>query len=173
MRVAIHETIDKAGGAVFRCTLSGAEADRWLEVPAWMFDRAACPDSPRLVTTPFVSMGSLSALAALLDVALRAEPSSSNAPHSGASRFSYDQNREEDHDHTQIGATANARDRVPKASGKRRPPADRPVRRRNTNGDAGVAGTAGRDTPHADRLVCAADPGTRTSGPRSLTGGGR
>jgi hypothetical protein len=31
MRVAIHEAIDKADGIVFRCTLSGSAADRWLE----------------------------------------------------------------------------------------------------------------------------------------------
>jgi hypothetical protein len=36
MRVAIHEAVDKADGVVFRCTLSGSAADRWLEVPAWM-----------------------------------------------------------------------------------------------------------------------------------------
>jgi hypothetical protein len=42
MRVAIHEAIDKADGVVFRCSLSGSGADRWLEVPAWMFDRARC-----------------------------------------------------------------------------------------------------------------------------------
>jgi hypothetical protein len=29
---------------VFRCTLDGSQADRGLEVPAWMFDRTACPD---------------------------------------------------------------------------------------------------------------------------------
>jgi|SRR4029079_2471993 hypothetical protein len=173
MQVAIHETINKADGAVFRCTLSGAEADRWLEVPAWMFDRAACPDPPRLITTPFVSLGSLSALADLLDVALKAEPSSSNAPHSGASRFSHDQNREEDHNHAQTGATANACNRAPRASGNQRPAADRPIRRRNADGDSGMAGTTGRDTSHADRLVYAADPGTRTSEPRGLTGGGK
>jgi hypothetical protein len=40
MRVAIQESVDKADGVVFRCTLSGSAADRWLEVPAWMFDRA-------------------------------------------------------------------------------------------------------------------------------------
>ena len=40
--MAIHEAIDKADGIVFRCTLSGSAADRWLEVPAWMFDRARC-----------------------------------------------------------------------------------------------------------------------------------
>jgi hypothetical protein len=31
MRVAIHEAIEKADGIVFRCTLSGSAADRWLE----------------------------------------------------------------------------------------------------------------------------------------------
>ena len=45
-RVAIHEAADKVDGVVFRCTLSGAAADRWLEVPAWMFERAACPHPP-------------------------------------------------------------------------------------------------------------------------------
>jgi hypothetical protein len=54
MRVAIHEAVDKSDGVVFRCTLSGSAADRWLEVPAWMFDRAACPHPPRLTASPFV-----------------------------------------------------------------------------------------------------------------------
>jgi hypothetical protein len=45
MWVAIHEAIDKADGVVFRCTLSGSAAERWLEVPAWMFERAMCPRS--------------------------------------------------------------------------------------------------------------------------------
>ena len=69
--MAIHEAIEKADGAVFRCTLSGSEADRWLEVPAWMFDRAACPDALRLATAPFVSAGALSALIDLLQQALK------------------------------------------------------------------------------------------------------
>jgi hypothetical protein len=42
LRVGVHEAIDKSGGIVFRCNLSGAGTDRWLEVPAWMFDRSAC-----------------------------------------------------------------------------------------------------------------------------------
>src|ERR1700745_818014 len=33
----------KDGFVVFRCTLEEAQADRGLEVPAWMFDRTACP----------------------------------------------------------------------------------------------------------------------------------
>ena len=93
MRVAIHEAVDKADGVVFRCTLSGSVADRWLEVPAWMFDRAICPDPPRLTASPFISMDELSALSDLLRQVLKLPPSSSNAPDSGASGSSHDQNR--------------------------------------------------------------------------------
>jgi hypothetical protein len=39
MRVAIHGAVDKADGVVFCCTLSGSGADRWLELPAWMFGK--------------------------------------------------------------------------------------------------------------------------------------
>ncbi len=69
--MAIHETIDRVGGVVFRCTLGGAHADRWLEISAWMFDRAACPDPPRLVTMPFVNMSALSALFDLFHAGLK------------------------------------------------------------------------------------------------------
>jgi hypothetical protein len=58
--VAIHGAVDKVDGVVFCCT------DRWLEVPAWMFDRARCLDSPRLTASPFVSMDALSVLSDLL-----------------------------------------------------------------------------------------------------------
>jgi hypothetical protein len=108
MRVAIHEAVDKADGVVFRCTLSGSAADRWLEVPAWMFERAMCPDRSRLTTSPFVSMDALSALSDLLRQTLKSPLSSSNAPHSGASKSSHDQNRGEAHDHAKPGATASA-----------------------------------------------------------------
>ena len=69
--MAIHEVVDKADDVVFRCTLSGSAADRWLEVPAWMFDRARCLDPPRLTASPFVSMDALSALSDLLRQALK------------------------------------------------------------------------------------------------------
>ena len=45
MSVAIHEAIDKANGVVFRCKLSGSTAGQWLEVLAWMLERAMCPRS--------------------------------------------------------------------------------------------------------------------------------
>jgi hypothetical protein len=84
MRVAIHEAVYKADDVVFRCTFSGSCADRWLEVPAWMFDQARCLDPTRLTTSPFVSMDALSALSDLLRQALKPPLPSSNAPHSGA-----------------------------------------------------------------------------------------
>ena len=40
--VYIHSVIDKPEASVFRCNLSGRRSDRLLEVPIWMFDRAAC-----------------------------------------------------------------------------------------------------------------------------------
>jgi len=144
MRVAIHEAVDKADGVVFRCTLSGSAADRWLEVPGWMFDRARCLDPPRLTESPFVSMDALSVLSDLLRQASKPPRSSSNAPHSGASRSSHDQNRGEAHDHAKPGTTASDAGRTAKASARRPFPANRPVRRRNADADAGVAGPARR-----------------------------
>ena len=41
-RVHIHEVVDKASGNVARCSRDGAAACRSLELPTWMFDRAAC-----------------------------------------------------------------------------------------------------------------------------------
>ena len=38
-------------------TLEELQADRWLEVPAWMFDRTACPDPWRLAAQPFAQGG--------------------------------------------------------------------------------------------------------------------
>src|ERR1700748_957650 len=65
-QVCLHGTVDKAGYVVFRCTLDGSQADRWLEVPAWMFDRAAYPDPGLLAAQPCVSIEALAALSALL-----------------------------------------------------------------------------------------------------------
>src|ERR1700753_3630998 len=70
-RVCVHGAVDKAGHVVFRCTLDGAQADRWLEVPAWMFDRTACHDAGLLTAQPFVSIEALAALSVLLDLTLK------------------------------------------------------------------------------------------------------
>jgi hypothetical protein len=50
--VCVHQAIDKADGVAFQCTLSGSDADRWLEIPARMFDRAACAAQAPLSANP-------------------------------------------------------------------------------------------------------------------------
>jgi hypothetical protein len=84
-------------GVYFRCAADGGHADRWLEVPAWMFERASCPGDLQLTAAPFVSLGALGELSALLDRALKTSTASSNAPLSGAFRSSHDQIRGEAH----------------------------------------------------------------------------
>ena len=95
-RVCIHGAVDKDGFVVFRCTLEESQADRGLEVPAWMFDRTACPDPGLLAAQPYVSIEALAALSALLDLALK-DQTLSAALFSGASGASHDQNRGEIH----------------------------------------------------------------------------
>jgi len=55
-RVCVHKAVDKADDVVFRCTLDESQAERWLEVPACMFDRMACADAEPLTAQPFVSI---------------------------------------------------------------------------------------------------------------------
>ena len=174
MRVAIHEVVDKADDVIFRCTLNGSAADRWLEVPAWMFDRTRCLDPPRLTASPFVSMDALSALSDLLLQALKKPPrSSSNAPHFSASRSSHDQNRGEAHDHAKPGTTASDASRAAKASAKQPLPAERPLRQRNADADAGMAGSSGGHAGNANRSDDATDPGARSDQLRAVTDGGQ
>ena len=92
--VAVHEAIDKSDGVVFRCGLTGSDAGRWLEVPAWMFDRSACAGT-RIATDAHADLAALTMLATLLRHSLNEHFASSNAPFSGASRLSHDQNRGE------------------------------------------------------------------------------
>ncbi len=92
--VAVHEAIDKSDGVVFRCGLTGSDAGRWLEVPAWMFDRSACAGT-RSATDAHADLAALTMLATLLRHALNDHFASSNARFSGASRRSRDQNRGE------------------------------------------------------------------------------
>jgi hypothetical protein len=42
LRLDVHRAIDRPEGLTFRCSLRGSDADRWVEVAVWMFDRAAC-----------------------------------------------------------------------------------------------------------------------------------
>jgi|GEM_PF-3101188 len=60
--VFVHDLIDKPGDAVFRCNLTGRRSDRLLEVPVWMFDRAACV-ACRRVDVAHVGLDTLTGLA--------------------------------------------------------------------------------------------------------------
>src|SRR5258707_3280059 len=136
-QVYVHGTVDKADEVAFRCSLDGSQTDRWLEVPAWMFDRTACPEAELLAARPFVSITALAALSALLDLALM-DRTPSAALLSCASRASPDQIRGETH------VTADGNERIPTqsttaaADGSVR---ERPVERRHRR--ASMAGAAG------------------------------
>ena len=62
-RVGIHEAVKRPGGVVFRCDLKASESERWLEIPAWMFDRSACA-GVRLEAKPHTDLAALAGLAA-------------------------------------------------------------------------------------------------------------
>ena len=154
-RVCIHGTVDKAGYVVFRCTLEGSQADRWLEVPAWMFDRTAYPDPGLLAAQPHVSIEALAALSALLDLALKDQTPS--AVLSSASRASHDQNRGETH----VTRNDKLRERVPTQSTTAPAASDRsvrgrPVERRHRR--ARMAGAAGGSAGSAHEPDDAVDP---------------
>jgi len=59
--------VAECDGEYFRCAVAGGHKDRWLEVPAWMFNRASCPGDLELSATPFASLDALVELSALLD----------------------------------------------------------------------------------------------------------
>ena len=65
--VYVHELIDKLGDAVFRCNLTGRRSDRLLEVPVWMFDRAACAACRRVGTAHVGEIRALPITVSLLE----------------------------------------------------------------------------------------------------------
>jgi hypothetical protein len=58
LRNGIHEAIERPGGIAFRCDLTASDANRWLEIPAWMFDRSACA-KVRLALEPHTDLSAL------------------------------------------------------------------------------------------------------------------
>jgi hypothetical protein len=171
MQVAIHEVVDKADGAVFRCTLSGSRSDRGLEVPAWMFDRLCCPDRVHLTEAPFVSAGALEALSAVLGMASKASLSSSNPLFSGASNVSRDQNpgecdATEDSDAAQRRSAGFASDTPTMGLVRGQPARQRRQRAR-------MAGVADGSPSRFDRADGAADATACREGPDADREGGR
>src|SRR3984893_7871021 len=93
--VHVHEVIEQRAGGVLHCSPDGDASRRWLELPQWMFDRAAClairmAASPRVDTTALIALKTC--LADASDAGLCGGPLS-NASASGAGRNSCDQNQ--------------------------------------------------------------------------------
>lgn len=169
-RVAVHEAVGRLGGIVFRCTLTGG-GGRQLELPAWMFDRAACRDCFPLATTPHVSAAGLDALSDLLRDALGRRTTASTASPCSASCPS----RNED-----VGeARVSQHDETPNEGIERpaqRVAAVRPVRREPDALDrrcADMVGPSGRGERRADRPDETTDPGARGSGAAQRGRGGQ
>ena len=130
-----------------------------------MFDRPACVRMFVAVDAR-VDLAALTALMALLQQALNDRPASLDAPLSGVSILSRDDNRGELHavpDKAKIGTP-------------RRAAADRPVRRRTNTEDrqrARLVRAAGGHTSGIDRTDDAVAPGACQQEPDRLDDGGR
>lgn len=142
--VHVHGLIEKASGDVLRCSRDDEAPGRWLELPAWMFDRAACLPM-EIAACPRVDLAALSELWALLGEAAGGDGQTSlNAPDSGAAGESHDPNR----------GDAHATPRSPSRELSEASPTTRPVRSAKCDqlGSVGasVAAASGRDAPGGD-----------------------
>jgi len=63
--VVVHEAVEKLDGTVLHCSREGGSRERWLELPAWMFDRARCLPM-RIARDPHVAFAALAELKQLL-----------------------------------------------------------------------------------------------------------
>ena len=105
LRIGIHEAIERPGGVVFRCDLTASDANRWLEIPAWMFDRSACAEV-RLAVEPHTNLSALVMLGALLRDVRNGRSTTSDAADSSVSPLPGDQNQGETHatpEQTEVG----------------------------------------------------------------------
>jgi hypothetical protein len=144
--VHIHEAIEKADGTVLRCSQDGGATGRWLELPAWMFDRAVCLPM-RITRDPRIEFAALAALRELLNgiASQQGQSSSSNPPVSSAANKARDGNR----------GTTHATSRSTPYDQSQASPSARPVRfagsHRRRSAAPAVGSTAGGDTPVGDR----------------------
>ena len=159
--VQIHEVVDKTSGNVARCSRDGELAYRLLELPTWMFDRAACA-SMRMDSHPWVDVAALDALTRLLAAVAVTDAAPSNAPVPGAQTVSRDENRG-DHDAMPAPCASRPTHQDDTVRSVRR------IRRRN-GADAGVGRTSGGHPADADTSDGAVDP--RSRGRRSRSRGG-
>src|SRR6202790_4518429 len=160
--VHIHEVVEKAGIEVFRCSLSGRASGRWLEIPAWMFDRAARA-AWRVGAAPYVDIAVLTALATLLQDVTSVSGAPSQLQDSAPALGSHDANRGDVH------AAPAYRSSPSSQQCKSIRSVLRPALRRGA--DAAMAGVASRDAPYAYEADGPPCLGPRRRRPRSGTGG--
>ena len=91
MTVHIHQVVEKGRIGTLRCSVNDAASGRWLELPAWMFDRAICLPIT-LASSPRAHMAALESLRNLL-IELRQSPPAIAAAGSGAQRNPHHQTR--------------------------------------------------------------------------------
>ena len=159
--VHLHEVIEKTVGEVVRCSHDCGASGRLLELPIWMFDRAACAPM-RVETLPQADIGAVRALRALLDATaiggVAVGLASSKARVSGAARVSHNPNRGETHATPTAASTRSSKWDSAVRSVRYREP-----RQRGT--DAGMADAAGANAPSSDSAADA--PHRRSRGRRS------
>ena len=158
--VHVHEVIEQRAGGVLRCSPDGDASRRWLELPQWMFDRAAClairmAASPRVDTAALITLKTC--LADASGTGLCGGPLS-NASASGAGRSSCNLNQ---------GAARATQVPPPTQPSSRRQAVRsfRSARLEAPNPGVGVATAAGEDPRDGDRSDGA--PPHRPPRPRS------
>ena len=112
--VHVHQALDRRASAYFRCSLEAGMTGRWLEVPAWMFERATCMPM-KLAGSPRINVFALKALGSLLADAAGSGLSGtqpSNVPVRRAGRDSCPANRR-DADATPTPPSHGSSDRDP------------------------------------------------------------
>jgi len=144
-RVHVHETVERVGANIIRCSIGGSTSERCLEVPAWMFDRGVCA-AVRFDTAPHVDIGALIDLEKLL----RATRAVSAPQISGAASGSHDSHRGGLH-------AAQARDVSVRSVSQ--------LSRSRGGANAAVADSADADAPQVDAVdrATAARPRQRRS----------
>jgi hypothetical protein len=164
--VLVHEVIEKADGVVLRCSRDGEATGRWLELPAWMFDRATCL-SMQVACRPRVDFAALLVLSALLaeTVGCDGRASSSNTPVSGSAREPCDQNP----------GDAHATPLPPSCESSQANSSARPIRFIGPDRlrSADVANASRGDASGSDRPHGTASPRTRSRRSSDPDGGGR
>jgi hypothetical protein len=166
--VHVQEIIQKGSGAIARCQCSDDPSGRCLELPVWMFDRAACA-TMRIAPAPQVGFTAILALVALLTDARSdrsAESPSSSTPRTvSADWISHDGNRGDAH-----ATSEEFPSRLPLQTNPVRPV--RSTGRSRSGTHPGMTDAATGDAPDAHRPDRAPDPRPRSRRSSCRTGRG-